>query len=448
MTEKATTGEPSNFNQWPARDYPEQRQALINAFCTVRRRSEQIASPFSPEDQQLQSMPEASPVKWHLAHSSWFFETFILAVFVPRFEWFDENFRYLFNSYYNEIGAQYPRPRRGLMSKPALARVMRYRKQVTRHMLDLLHDCDDRLFGQLATGLVLGLNHEQQHQELIATDIGHALLRQDSAAGASVSGLSTPVTSPVSAAAKTSWLDFEGGETMTGYRGQGFCFDNELAAHPVLLQPFQLARQPVSNVQWIEFIDSGGYDNPLLWLADGWAWKSANNIRSPLYWLPWNGSWYRRTLAGTEPMPPNDPVSHLSYYEAEAFASWRKARLPREDEWEFAVRRSGWKSNGGSARTAANPAVKEPALLPTEDRLLSVAHNWEWTQSAYCAYPGFKAAAGKASEYNAKFMVNQMVLRGASTATAAFHSRPSYRNFFYPDARWQFTSLRLARDPG
>ena len=372
MTEKATTGEPFNFNEMPTRDYLEQRQALIQAFCTVRLHSEQIASPFRSEDQQLQSMLEASPVKWHLAHTSWFFETFILAEFAPRFECFDEHFCYLFNSYYNALGRQYPRPQRGLISRPGLKRVMQYRKQVTTRMLELLHDCDDDLFGKIAASLLLGLNHEQQHQELIMTDISHA--------------------------------------------------------------------------QWIEFIDGGGYDDPMLWLADGWAWRCEKNIRSPLYWYRANGSWYRRTLAGAQSVPPNDPVSHLSYYEAEAFASWRKARLPREDEWEFAARVSGWASNDGGASTRVNPAAKDHTRLPEENTLLSLEHNWEWTQSAYSAYPKFKATAGKAAEYNGKFMVNQIVLRGASQATAAYHSRPSYRNFFYPNARWQFTSLRLARD--
>ena len=446
MTEKATAGEPFNFNELPTRDYLEQRQALIDAFCAVRRHSEQIASRFSPEDQQLQSMPEASPVKWHLAHTSWFFETFILAEFAPCFECFDEHFCYLFNSYYNAVGRQYPRPQRGLMSRPGLERVMQYRKQVTTHMLDLLQDCDDDLFGKIAASLLLGLNHEQQHQELIMTDISHALLHQDSEAGKSASRQSAPAPPSENRSARENWLNFDAGETITGYQGQGFCFDNELAAHPALLLPFQLASQAVNNAQWIEFIDGGGYDDPMLWLADGWAWKCANNIRSPLYWYRANGSWYRRTLAGAQSVPPNDPVSHLSYYEAEAFASWKKARLPREDEWEFAARVSGWESNDGGASTRVNPAAKDHTLLAVENTLLALEHNWEWTQSAYSAYPQFKATTGKASEYNGKFMVNQIVLRGASQATAAYHSRPSYRNFFYPNARWQFTSLRLARD--
>ena len=440
MTEITTTGKPVNFNALPARDYTEHRQALIEAFCSVREHTDQIASPFSPEDQQLQSMPDASPVKWHLAHTTWFFETFILAEFAPRFEWFDEHFCYLFNSYYNAVGRQYPRPQRGLMSRPGLERVMQYRKQVTTRMLDLLHECDDGLFGKFAASLVLGLNHEQQHQELIMTDISHALLYRNSKPGEPVSGQFTPAISTESKSEKENWLDFEGGEVITGYQGRGFCFDNELAAHPVLLQPFQIASQPVSNAQWIEFIVDGAYEDPMLWLADGWAWKCENNIRSPLYWYQADGSWYRATLAGAEPVPPDEPVSHVSYYEADAFASWRKARLPRENEWEHAARMSGWDSNSGDASTPAKASSNGNALL-------SPGRNWEWTQSAYSAYPGFRATPGNAAEYNGKFMVNQMVLRGASQATSPFHSRPSYRNFFYPGARWQFSSVRLANDP-
>jgi len=433
LIEKATTGKPIHFNALPARDYTEHRQELIEAFCFVREHTEQIAAPFSPEDQQLQSMPEASPVKWHLAHSSWFFETFILAEFAPRFEWFDEHFCYLFNSYYNAIGAQYPRPRRGLMSRPGLERIMLYRKHVTQHMLDLLHDCGENLFRQLATSLVLGLNHEQQHQELIMTDISHALLHQNSIPGESVSGQSAFEYSNESTSAKETWLEFEGGEVITGYQGKGFCFDNELAAHPVLLLPFQMASQAVSNAQWIEFIVEGAYEDPMLWLADGWTWKCENNIYCPLYWYQACGSWYRVTLAGAEPVPPDEPVSHVSYYEADAFASWRNVRLPRENEWEHAARMSGWDSNSGDA------------LL--SNALQSLGQNWEWTQSAYSAYPGFRETPGNASEYNGKFMVNQMVLRGASQATSPLHSRSSYRNFFYPGARWQFSSVRLAKDP-
>ncbi len=439
MTEKATTGEPFNCNELPTQDYLEQRQALIQAFCTVRQHSEQIASRFSPEDQQLQSMPEASPVKWHLAHTSWFFETFILAEFAPRFKWFDEHFCYLFNSYYNAIGRQYPRPQRGLMSRPGLERVMQYRKQVTTLMLDLLQDCDDDLFGKFAAGLLLGLNHEQQHQELIMTDISHALLYRNCEQGQPVSEQSVCINSSESKSSTKGWLDFTGGEAITGYQGQGFCFDNELAAHPELLQPFQITSHLVSNADWIEFMDAGGYDDPMLWLADGWAWKCENNVHSPLYWFRANRSWYRRTLAGAQSVPTNDPVSHLNYYEAEAFASWKKARLPREAEWEQVARSYVWETNHKPGRKLDDK--KRPA-----NSVHDLGRYWQWTQSAYSAYPRFQVSPGMAAEYNGKFMVNQIVLKGASHATAAMHSRASYRNFFYPHARWQFTSLRLARD--
>ena len=439
MTEKETTGEPFNFNKLPTRDYLEQRQALIQAFRTVRRHSEQIASPFSPEDQQIQSMPEASPVKWHLAHTSWFFETFILAEFAPRFKWFNEHFCYLFNSYYNAVGRQYPRPQRGLMSSPGLEHVKQYRKQVTTHMLDLLQGCDDDLFEKLAASLVLGLNHEQQHQELIMTDISHALLYRNCEQGQPVSKQPVCMNSSESNSSTNGWLDFKGGEAITGYQGQGFCFDNELAAHLELLQPFQIASHLVSNADWIEFMDAGGYDDPLLWLCDGWAWKMKNGISCPLYWLQVDDNWYHRILSGPEGMPARRAVSHISYYEADAFASWKNARLPREAEWEQVARSYGWKTNREPDRKPDNKKWRSNSVYDL-DRC------WQWTQSAYSAYPQFQASPGMAAEYNGKFMVNQIVLRGASQATAAFHSRASYRNFFYPDARWQFTSLRLARD--
>jgi len=451
LTEKTTTGKPVNFNALPARNYTEYRQVLIEAFCSVRGQTEKIASPFSPEDQQLQSMTDASPVKWHLAHGSWFFETFILAEFASRFEWFDEHFCYLFNSYYNALGQQFPRAQRGLMSRPGLERVMQYRKQVTAHVLDLLRDCDDGLFGKLAASLVLGLNHEQQHQELIMTDISHALLYRDGEQGPPVSGQSIRLNSSEGKSAADGWLDFAGGEAITGYQGQGFCFDNELAAHPELLQPFQIASHPVSNADWIEFMDAGGYDDPLLWLSDGWAWKTKNSIRCPLYWRRVDGNWRHNTLAGPEAETSDRAVSHVSYYEADAFASWKKARLPREGEWELAARSHAWETNHEPGRKPDNirrPGQSIHELAFHDLALHDPGQCWEWTQSAYCAYPRFQVSPGMAAEYNGKFMVNQMVLKGASRATASFHSRASYRNFFYPDARWQFTSLRLARDAG
>jgi ergothioneine biosynthesis protein EgtB len=322
---------------------------------------------------------------------------------------------------------------------------MQYRKHVTTRMVNLLQDCDDDLFEKFAASLVLGLNHEQQHQELIMTDISHALLHRNSTPDESVSWQSTPSHSIESKSANETWLNLEGGEVITGYQGQGFCFDNELAAHPVLLLPFQIASQPVSNAQWIEFIVEGGYEDPMLWLADGWAWMCENNIHCPLYWYQAGGNWKRVTLAGATPVPPDEPVSHVSYYEADAFASWREARLPRENEWEHAARMYGWDSNSGETNTLIKASSNGNA--PLSNALLCLGQNWEWTQSAYSAYPGFRVTPGNASEYNGKFMVNQLVLRGASRATSPLHSRPSYRNFFYPGARWQFSSVRLANDP-
>jgi ergothioneine biosynthesis protein EgtB len=427
-------GKPINFNTLPARNYIDHRQELIDSFRFVRERTEQIASPYSAEDQQIQSMADASPVKWHMAHSSWFFEAIILARFAPGFKTFDEEFCYLFNSYYNAIGRQYPRAKRGLMSQPVLARVIQYRKQVTAQMLDLLQDCDDDHFDKFAASLVLGLNHEQQHQELIMADISHALLSGDGEPVQVLPGPSPDFPNKITASAK-SWLNIEGCEVITGYQGQGFCFDNELAAHPVLLHPFQIASHLVSNADWIEFMDAGGYDDPMLWLADGWAWKTENGINCPLYWHRVDEHWWHRTLSGQKPVDDRMNVSHISYYEADAFASWKKARLPREAEWEQMARAVDWDTNTDSGDK------------PVDKRSVhGLGRYWEWTQSAYSAYPRFQVSEGIAAEYNGKFMVNQMVLRGSSHATADFHSRASYRNFFYPDARWQFSSLRLARD--
>lgn len=373
-------------------------------------------------------MTEASPVKWHLAHTSWFFETFILCAHQPGFSWYDERFRYLFNSYYNAVGRQYPRARRGLISQPSLDRVHDYRDSIDERMSALLSACGETSFQDLAPLLVLGLNHEQQHQELIATDIRHALLSE------AEMGAGDAAPAVAGSAQDTRWIQFGECRTVIGHRGGGFCFDNELAAHEVLLPDFELASHPVSNAEWAAFIEDGGYRHPLIWLSDGWAWKEENSIEAPLYWRKTPAGWARATLRGVRAIEPAEPVRHVSYYEADAYSAWAGARLPRETEWEHAARECGWRTNGAGADCG-------------ESELARLGRNWEWTQSAYLAYPGFRALSGMAGEYNGKFMVNQMVLRGASSATPPLQSRASYRNFFHPGARWQYTGLRLARDP-
>ena len=388
-------------------EYPDNRDLLIDAFQATRQQTLDITAPLSAEDMQLQSMPDASPGKWHLAHTSWFFEAFILARFESSFEWHNELYAQLFNSYYNAMGDQYPRPKRGMVSRPGLGEILEYREVINKNMANLLRSCGDDEFQEIAPLLVLGINHEQQHQELILTDIKHALF-QNPAFPAAYEGESQQQEQPASR-----WLSFAGGEVGIGFEGHGFCFDNELPRHRVLLGDFEIASRPVNNEQWLAFMQDGGYEQPLLWLSDGWAWRNKVEARAPLYWILQDGDWKQFSLTGLKPLPLQDPVMHINYYEADAYARWAGCRLPTEQEWEH-------------------------ANIPS-------AICWEWTSSPYCPYPGFKAATGNVGEYNGKFMINQMVLRGASGATAEGHCRASYRNFFYPDARWQFSGVRLIR---
>ena len=400
-----------DFNAIPLSQYPQHRHDLLDAYRGVRAHTLAIAGRFSEAQQQIQSMPDASPTKWHLAHTTWFFETFILQRFSAGYAWINERYCYLFNSYYNAVGPQFPRPERGLIERPDLSAVHQYRDAVDQRMLDLLATCDDGMFEKLAPLLVLGLNHEQQHQELIRTDIKHGLFQANS----------EPVDLSVQPESQTSadrWSEFEKNVAPIGYGGKGFCFDNELARHEVMLPAFRVADSPVSCGEWLAFMNDGGYQKPLLWLSDGWQWKNEQAVEAPLYWKRMENDWYRFTVDGWLAIDANEPVRHISYYEADAFAAWKGARLPREQELEW--------------------YYQERDGLPDQA--------WEWTQSAYSAYPGFRPRADEAGEYNGKFMVNQMVLRGSSPATAAFHSRPTYRNFFYPHARWQFSGLRLATD--
>jgi len=385
--------------------------SLLDRFNAVRAMSLALAAPLSPEDCTAQSMPDASPVKWHLAHATWFFETFILERFEPNFRPFDPAFRVLFNSYYNGIGAKHPRAQRGLITRPSLDTAIAYRRNVDSRITGLLeHDPP----AELNDLIELGLNHEQQHQELILTDIKHLLSCNPTLPAYSANA-------PVSAAQPAlSWRSFLGGVVEIGHDGHGFCFDNETPRHRQFLEPFSLAESLVTNSEYQSFIASGGYTNPVHWLSDGWDWVSAHGLIHPLYWSRSGDSWAEFSLRGRRPLSPSAPVLHLSYYEASAYAHWAGARLPTEAEWEHA-------------------AVQAPDL----PYLFGTA--WQWTSSAYAPYPGFAAASGAIGEYNGKFMVNQYVLRGSSLATPEGHSRPTYRNFFPANARWQFTGIRLAR---
>ena len=388
-----------------------------DSFLTVRAETERRAAPLSAEDQAIQSMPDASPTKWHRAHTTWFFEQFLLAPHLAGYRVFDERFAFLFNSYYVAAGPRHARPRRGLITQPDCNAVAAYRAHVDAAVERLLADVDDATLAEVVRILEMALHHEQQHQELLLTDILHAFA-QNPVAPAYDAAWRAPTARSASAA----YVDLPSGLHRIGFAGEGYCFDNEQPAHQVYLQPARIARALVNNGQWLEFMAEGGYATPSLWLSDGWAAVEAEGWAAPGYWRKHDGAWHVLTLGGLAPVDPDAPVSHVSYYEADAFARWAGKHLPTEMEWEVAARNN---------------------LI---DDAFGVV--WQWTRSAYLPYPGYRAAVGALGEYNGKFMVNQMVLRGSSLATPAGHSRVSYRNFFYPPARWQFSGLRLVEYVG
>lgn len=382
-------------------------------FRAIRARTNALAAPLSPEDCQIQSMPDASPTKWHLAHTSWFFETFILKPLLPGYSEFDPAYAVLFNSYYVGVGARHPRPQRGLLSRPGLADIMAYRTHVDAAIETYL----DRVGGSVSDLFELGLQHEQQHQELILMDALHALSCNplEPAYWTSRSANDRPVVG-----GSDDWLDAPGGLVSIGHDGQGFAFDNEGPVHRAWVEPFRIATRLVTNGTYIAFIEDGGYSRPQLWLSDGWDAVQAQGWTAPLYWDHDELGWTRFSLAGRQPVNLTEPVTHISYYEADAFARWAGSRLPTEQEWEVAASALAIEQVEGSA--------------------------WQWTRSPYVPYPGFAAAEGPVGEYNGKFMANQMVLRGGSSATPDGHTRITYRNFFPPTARWAFSGVRLARD--
>nr|WP_315218388.1 ergothioneine biosynthesis protein EgtB [uncultured Duganella sp.] len=408
-------------------------------YHTVRQRSLLLAEPLTDEDCGAQSMPDASPIKWHLAHTTWFFETFILERMEAGFQPFHPAFRVLFNSYYNGVGEKHPRAQRGLLTRPAMAQVRAYRADVDARVARLLGGVASELDApqreQLEMLIALGLEHEQQHQELMLTDVKH-LLAQSALLPAYME--TAMPAAPV--APQLSWVDFDGGLAEIGHDGEGFCFDNELPRHKQYVAPFQLASRLVTNGEYQAFIAAGGYFNAALWLAEGWDWVRSQNLKCPIYWRQDdNGNWQEFTLRGAQALDPNLPVTHLSLFEADAYAHWAGARLPTEAEWEVAA-----------ARVAIDTGELHPAgagaAAGTDHGLLQMfGHCWQWTSSSYSPYPGYRTAPGALGEYNGKFMLNQYVLRGSSCATPAGHARASYRNFFPAGARWQFTGIRLAR---
>jgi ergothioneine biosynthesis protein EgtB len=416
---------------------------LAARFDAARQQSRSLIESLSAEDCQLQSMPDASPAKWHLAHTTWFFETFVLERFEEHFVPFDASFRVLFNSYYQGVGPQHPRAQRGLISRPGLDRVLDYRRQVEQRVHAVLQShADHAESGALSALVTLGLHHEQQHQELLVSDIKHALsfnpLRP-------AYGKRWPIARVHAQAVR--WLDVPGGTVCIGHESAldgGFLFDNEGPRHEVLLRDYQIASRPVSYGDWRRFIADGGYRRAELWLSLGWDWVCSGQRRAPLYWSDDQATSY--TLHGQVAIDDHTPVPHLSYFEADAYARWAGARLPSEAEWEHAARHFEVSAHKGhfSQRGVFHPMPAEQAAAAQPLQMFGDV--WEWTQSAYAAYPGFHAATGAVGEYNGKFMCNQFVLRGGSCATPAGHVRASYRNFFPPDAQWQFSGVRLARD--
>ncbi|MGH0037757.1 MAG: ergothioneine biosynthesis protein EgtB [Myxococcota bacterium] len=413
--------------------------ADAKGYASVRGTTLELAAPLSDEDCTVQSMPDASPVKWHLAHTTWFFETFVLEPGVAGYRPFHPDFRVLFNSYYNSVGEQHPRARRGMLSRPSLAEVLAYRRAVDETLVRLLEAGVD---ARQAAVVELGLHHEQQHQELILTDLKHMLAQNP------LRPVYREAPAPPGGHPKpTSWVGFDGGPWEVGHPGDGFAFDNEGPRHTVQLQPFALADRLVTAGEYLEFMGDGGYTRPELWLSEGWSAIQEHGWRAPLYWSetgPGSGAWEIQTLAGPRAVTPSEPLCHVSYYEADAFASWTGDRLPTEFEWERA----------GEAADSPGAFLEDGAFHP---RALHHAgagvHQhfgdvWEWTRSAYLPYPGYRPPTGALGEYNGKFMVNQQVLRGGSCATPRSHIRGSYRNFFPAGARWQFSGVRLARDAG
>ena len=421
-------GEPS------ARTVAAEPHRLSARYLTVRAQSVALAGGLSAEDQQVQSMPDVSPTKWHLAHTTWFFETFLLTPLLEGYAPFDPDFHYLFNSYYEAEGPRHPRPERGLITRPGVAEVLAYRAHVDAAMERLLEapaSADGARIGELVE---LGLHHEQQHQELILMDIKHVFSCSPLKPAYHAAPPSAPVSTP-----PLGWRAFPAGLRQIGHDGEGFCFDNEGPRHRVFLESFALADRLVSCGEYQAFIDDGGYRRPELWLSDGWAAVQENGWTAPLYWNEADGVWRVFTLHGERPLDPAEPVCHLSHYEADAYARWADARLPTEAEWEVAAA-------SAAAESAPHGRLHPQPDLGGEGLRQMFGELWQWTASAYLPYPRYRPAAGAVGEYNGKFMSGQMVLRGGAFATPPGHIRATYRNFFPPHARWAFSGLRLAKD--
>ncbi|MDM7985571.1 MAG: ergothioneine biosynthesis protein EgtB [Maricaulis sp.] len=412
--------------------------SLFSLYSGVRERTQLLVSGFSAEDMTVQTMPDVSPTKWHLAHTTWFWECFVLRDHLEGYQEYSPEFNYLFNSYYEQVGARHARPERGFLTRPSAAEVLAYRAHVDAAMERLLSGNHEIDFAQVKALVELGVAHEEQHQELLVTDIKHVLSKHPFSPQAWPADTLTSSELP-----ELSWHAYEAGLYAFGHEAEGFHFDNEGPRHKYWLEAFALASRPVSNGEYLKFMADGGYSTAPLWLSEGWAAVNERGWAAPLYWRQRDGEWFEFTLAGERPVDPAAPVTHLSYFEASAFAEWAGARLPEEREWELAAA----KHDPGLGDALVPDHAPHPRSRPDQDGYSQLFGGvWEWTRSAYSAYPRYRPAAGAVGEYNGKFMCGQFVLRGGSCATPLGHVRASYRNFFPPDARWQFSGLRLAKD--
>lgn len=449
----------ATVTQSAAAKKPSRAESLLARFHAVRDFTDALSQNLEAEDCVVQTMPEVSPAKWHMAHTTWFFETFILKKWVPGYRDVVPEYAYLFNSYYNAAGAMHRRDLRGLISRPTVHETRRYRTEVDSHIDDLISSADEKLLREIEPILILGIQHEQQHQELLITDIKHVfaqnplypVFRKRNVALASSQRSIGETPMP-----RWKFMNFDETTVQIGHDGNGFAYDNEGPRHRALVLPFALANRPVTNREFIEFIEENGYARSEFWLSLGWTTVNEQHWNAPLYWIKRDGEWWNFTLSGLRPIDPAEPVTHVSYFEADAYANWAGARLPTEFEWEHAASDISIEGNFVESevfhpmpwhRHPADDHGLEAHATRQDLHLAQIFGDvWEWTRSAYSPYPGYRAEPGALGEYNGKFMCNQYVLRGGSCATSKAHIRRTYRNFFQPDKRWQFTGIRLARD--
>jgi ergothioneine biosynthesis protein EgtB len=418
---------------------PAFKESFIEQYQRVRRFTEHLCEPLVTEDYVIQSMPDVSPTKWHIAHVTWFWETFLLLPALPGYQSLHPQYAYLFNSYYNTLGQRHCRPKRGLISRPTVKETYAYRRYVDEHVLDLVEQLDEGQLTALAPIMTLGLHHEQQHQELMVTDIKHVF-----SCNPLYPAYVERVPTGTSRVPPVEWVSFPEGVYWIGHEGEGFAFDNEGPRHRQFVQSFQLASRLVTNGEYLAFMKDGGYENPLLWLSEGWATVQQEEWQAPLYWEKRDGRWWMMTLSGLREVDLAEPVCHVSYFEADAYARWADARLPTEAEWEVAAHDVPVEGN------FVESGLYHPAPLNAASTGGNLAQMygdvWQWTQSSYAPYPNFKPGPGAVGEYNGKFMCNQYVLRGGSCATSRSHTRSTYRNFFPTNAQWQFMGIRLAKE--